>query len=218
MTNVVRIALVSVMVLASAWDGLAVELQKAPRSGAVAPSSAGTGHGKVSAEEAARKYFTDLEVITQDGRRVRFFSDVLKGRVVVISFVHTQCKNACPMVTRKLTLVRDLLEEQLGRPLQFVSISLNPAQDTPEALKAFATRHEADHDGWVFLTGPVDHVNQIIRRLGQYSEDLEDHSTIILAGNVDRAYWAKIPPNAMPDAIAAKVRELMAEPAAGPKG
>ena len=218
MTNAVRIALMSVVVLASTWDGLAAEPQKAPGSGAPPPSSAGTGRGKVSPEESARNYFTDLEVVTQDGRRVRFFSDVLKGHVVVISFVHTQCKNACPMVTRKLTLVRDLLEGQLGQPLQFVSISLNPVQDTPEALKAFATRHEANHDGWVFLTGPVDHVNQIIRRLGQYSEDLEDHSTIILAGNVDRAYWAKIPPNAMPDAIAAKVSELMAEPAAGPKG
>lgn len=218
MTHAVRIVLMSVVVLASTWDGMAAEAQTSPRFGPATPSRAGTGPGKVSPEEAARQYFSDLEVVTQDGRKVRFFSDVLKGRVVVISFVHTQCKNACPMVTRKLTLVRDLLEGQLGQPLQFVSISLNPAQDTPEALKAFATRHEANHDGWVFLTGPVDHVNQIIRRLGQYSEDLEDHSTMILAGNVDRAYWAKIPPNAMPDAIAAKVRELMAEPAAGPKG
>ena len=138
--------------------------------------------------------------------------------MVVISFVQTQCKNACPLVTRKLTLVRDLLEGQLGQPVQFVSITLNPAQDTPAALKDFAKRHEADHDGWVFLTGPVDHVSQIIRKLGQYSEDLDDHSTVILAGNVDRAHWTKIPPNVLPDAIAAKVRELMADTPGASKG
>jgi protein SCO1/2 len=218
MSKALCIAVLSVVMVVWTWDGFAAELQKGPRSGAAAPVRAVSGTGNVSPEDAARNYFTDLEVVTQDGRRVRFFSDVLKGHVVVISFVHTQCKNACPMVTRKLTLVRDLLEGQLGQPLQFVSISLNPAQDTPEALKAFAKRHEANHDGWVFLTGPVEHVTQIIRKLGQYSDDLEDHSTMILAGNVDRAHWTKIAPNAMPDGIAAKVRELMADKPAAPKG
>lgn len=218
MNKALSIALLNAMIVAWTWDGFAAEPQKEPRSGVTAPVRAASGTGNVSPEDAARNYFTDLKLVTQDGRPVRFFSDVLKGHVVVISFVHTQCKNACPMVTRKLTLVRDLLEGQLGEPVQFVSISLNPAQDTPAAMRAFAKRHEADHDGWVFLTGPVDHVTQIIRKLGQYSEDLEDHSTIILAGNVDRAHWAKIPPNAMPEAIAAKVRELMADKPDVPKG
>lgn len=177
-----------------------------------------SAQGGASQEEAARNYFTDLELVTQDGRRVKFFSDVLKGHVVVISFVHTQCKNACPLVTQKLTLVRDLLEGYIGKPVQFVSISLNPEQDTPAAMKAFAKRHEADHDGWVFLTGPVDHVNQIIKKLGQYTENVDDHTTILLAGNVDRAHWTKIPPNILPGGIAAKVRELMADGAPGAKG
>lgn len=208
----------SAMALAWAVNGFAAEPQTTPQSVATAPARGASAASKASPEEAARNYFTDLEVVTQNGRHVRFFSDVLKGHVVVISFVQTQCKNACPMVTQKLTLVRDLLEGQLGQPVQFVSISLNPAQDTPEALKAFAKRHDADHEGWVFLTGPVSHVNQIVRKLGQYSEDLDDHSTVILAGNVDRAHWAKIPPNALPAAIAAKVRELLADQPASPKG
>ncbi|MBM3854121.1 MAG: SCO family protein [Verrucomicrobia bacterium] len=218
MTNAVCVAVLGAVIMGWTSAAFATEPQKEPRIGAASPARAGSGNGATSPEDAARNYFTDLEVVTQDGRHVKFFSDVLKGHVVVISFVQTQCKNACPMVTRKLTLVRDLLEGQLGKPLQFVSISLNPGHDTPEALKAFAKQHEAAHDGWVFLTGPVDHVTQIIRRLGQYSEDLDDHSTVILAGNVDRAHWTKIPPNVMPDAIAAKVRELMADQPAPPKG
>ena len=222
MNKALRTAVVSTMMVV--WTALwmpdegAAEPRKGQRAGAAFPTQGSPSKGRVNPEEAARNYFSDLEVVTQDGGRVRFFSDVLKGYVVVISFVHTQCKNACPLITQKLTLVRDLLDGQLGQPLQFVSISLNPAQDTPAAMKAFAKRHEADHEGWVFLTGPLDHINQIIRKLGQYTEDLDDHSTIILAGNVDRAHWTKIPPNAMPDAIAAKVRELMANGSPVSKG
>jgi len=208
------------MLWTASWvrDAASAEPQNGQRAGVTAPAKAAAGQGRMNTEEAARNYFTDAELVTQDGRRVRFFSDVLKGHVVVISFVHTQCKNACPLITQKLTLVRDLLEGYVGQPVQFVSISLNPAQDTPAAMKAFAKRHEADHEGWVFLTGPVEHVNQIIKKLGQYSENLDDHTTVILAGNVDRAHWTKIPPNVMPDGIAAKVRELMADGAPVSKG
>lgn len=169
----------------------------------------GTTADEARKEQAARTYFTDLEVVTQDGQRLRFYSDVLKDRVVLINFVHTRCKNACPMMTRKLTLVRDRMEAQLGHPLQFVSISLDPERDTPAALKEFARRHEADHAGWVFLTGKVEDITQIIRKFGQYSEDLDDHSTILLAGNVKTAHWTKISPSALPDDIAAKLRELV---------
>jgi cytochrome oxidase Cu insertion factor (SCO1/SenC/PrrC family) len=162
----------------------------------------------IADEQAARNYFTDLPLLTQDGKQVRFFTDVLKDKVVLISFVYTECKDACPLLTHKLTLVRDQLEGQLGKPIQFVSISLDPARDTPAALKAFARRHHADHAGWVFLTGESANVNQIIKKLGQYSPDLQSHSTLMLAGNVKTAHWMKIPPTAPPMAIAEKLRLL----------
>ena len=214
MRILVCMAAMGALLLAWTLEGRAADQQKPRRPGMVL--GAVTVEDKARQEEAARAYFTDLEVVTQDGRRLRFYSDVLKGHVVVISFVQAQCKNACPMITRKLTLVRDQMDGYLGHPIQFVTISLNPAQDTAVALKAFARRHEADHDGWLFLTG--DQVTAITRKLGQYAADLEDHSTMVLAGNVDQAHWIKIPPNAMPDSIAAKVRELMANSPAAPKG
>ncbi len=172
---------------------------------------AGAQKRLVADEEAARNYFTDLPLLTQDGKEVRFFTDVLKDRVVLISFVYTQCKDACPLLTHKLTLVRDELEGQLGKPIQFVSISLDPARDTPAALKEFARRHQADHEGWVFLTGESANVNQIIKKLGQYSADLQSHSTLMLAGNVRTAHWMKIPPTAQPMAIAEKLRLLVGD-------
>lgn len=163
----------------------------------------------VDHDETSRQYFTDLELVNQDGETVRFYSDVLKDKVVIISFIFTHCEGACPMLTRKLTLARDMLEDKLANPIWFVSISIDPERDTVEAMKKFATQHEADHEGWVFLTGDPQNVNQIIRKLGQYTEDIDAHSTLMLAGNVKTRHWMKIPPQTPPTGIAEKLRLLV---------
>ena len=157
----------------------------------------------------AREYFTNLELINQDGETVRFFDDVLKDKVVVINFIFTNCEGACPLITQKLTLVRDRMEGQIGDPLRFISLSLDPARDTPAAMKEFAKSHHADHDGWVFLTGKPENLERIIKKLGQYTEDVEAHSTMMLAGNVSAAHWMKILPHEQPPAIAEKLRLLI---------
>lgn len=157
----------------------------------------------------ARDYFTNLELINQDGETVRFFDDVLKDKVVVINFIFTNCEGACPLITHKLTLVRDGLEGKIGNPIQFVSLSLDPERDTPAAMKEFATMHNANHDGWVFLTGKSENLENIIKRLGQFTDDIEAHSTMMLAGNVNAAHWMKIQPHEMPPQIVEKLKLLM---------
>ena len=160
-------------------------------------------------ETRAREYFTNLELINQDGETVRFFDDVLKDKVVVINFIFTNCEGACPLITHKLTLVRDGLEGQIGDPIQFVSLSLDPARDTPAAMKEFAKKHNADHEGWIFLTGKSENLDNIIQRLGQFTDDMEQHSTMMLAGNVNAAHWMKIQPQEMPPQIVEKLKLLM---------
>ena len=159
--------------------------------------------------ERAREYFTNLELINQDGETVRFFDDVLKDKVVVINFIFTNCQGACPLMTFKLSQVRDQFEGQIGDPLQFVSLSIDPERDTPAAMKAFAQEQNADHEGWVWLTGNPDHLDNIIKRLGQFAEDVESHSTMMLAGNVSAAHWIKIQPHEMPPQIVQKVALLL---------
>jgi len=164
-----------------------------------------------SEEERARHYFTNLELINKDGDTVRFFDDVLKDKVVVINFIFTNCEGACPLITQKLTLVRDRMEGQIGDPLRFVSLSLDPARDTPAALKKFAKTHHANHDGWIFLTGKPENLDYIIKRLGQFTDDVEAHSTMMLAGNVSAAHWMKILPHEQPPAIAEKLQLLIGD-------
>jgi len=160
-------------------------------------------------EQRARDYFTNLELINQDGETVRFFDDVLKDKVVVISFIFTNCEGACPLITHKLTQVRDQMDGQIGDPIQFVSLSLDPKRDTPAALKEFARTQHADHEGWVFLTGKPEHLKEITSRLGQFTDDIEMHSTLMLAGNVKSAHWIKIPPQDQAPSIVEKLKLLV---------
>ncbi len=160
-------------------------------------------------EQRARDYFTNLELINQDGETVRFFDDVLKDKVVLISFIFTNCEGACPLITFKMTQVRDGMEAYIGKPLHFVSLSIDPQRDTPAALKEFAQTHDAYHEGWTFLTGKPEIVKQITSRLGQYTDEVEAHSTLMLAGDVNAAHWMKIPPQDQAPTIVEKLRSLL---------
>ena len=157
----------------------------------------------------AREYFTNLDLINQDGETVRFFDDVLKGQVVVINFIFTNCEGACPLMTHKLSLVRDRMEGQIGDTVRFVSLSIDPERDTPAAIKEFAKTHHADHEGWVFLTGKPENLEYITKQLGQFTDDVEAHSTMMLAGNVSSAHWIKIQPYEQPPAITEKLQMLL---------
>ena len=153
---------------------------------------------RYAAEAKARDYFTNLEVFDQDGNRLLFYDDVLKGKVVAINFIFTNCKGACPIMTRNMIMVRDILGAELG-------------EDTPAAMKEFAETHDADQEGWRFVTGDPEKLAFIVKKLGQYTDDVEAHSTLLLAANVRTAHWTKIPPNVPPNGIVERLRGLIEE-------
>lgn len=156
----------------------------------------------------ARTYFTDTELLTQDGRKVRFYSDVLQGKVVLINVIYTSCKDACPLITRQLTEVRAKLGERFGKEVFFISLSSDPERDTPAALQKFAAKNDAAQAGWTFLTGSKDNVQRVLAKLGQLSQNVEEHSTLLIAGNVGAKRWSKIRPDAPVAAIAERLRLL----------
>jgi cytochrome oxidase Cu insertion factor (SCO1/SenC/PrrC family) len=164
---------------------------------------------EVSAEQKARNYFTDLEVVDQNGARHRFYTDVIRGRVVLINFVYTHCKDACPMATQKLTQVRELLDESINKQIWFVSISIDPENDTPGAMKAFMNKLQVDENRWLFLTGEKRNLDLIVKRLGQYANQIEAHSTLMLAGNDRTRHWIRVMPMASPSGVAQQLQALV---------
>ena len=160
----------------------------------------------------ARSYFTDSPLLTQDGRAVRFYSDVLADRVVLINVVFTHCEDACPLITQKLEEVRERLGARFGKDVHFISLSIDPQRDTPQALKAFARQQGADVPGWTFLTGAPSDIERVLARLGQLTPTVEAHSTLLIAGNVGAKRWSKIRPDAPVSAIAERLRQLADTP------
>src|SRR5512134_3006712 len=90
---------------------------------------------KRAAPPDPRAYFTDTELVTQEGRKVRFYSDVLDGRIVLINTIYTNCQDACPLITQKLNEVRAQVGDMFGSKIYFVTITSDPVRDTPKALK-----------------------------------------------------------------------------------
>jgi cytochrome oxidase Cu insertion factor (SCO1/SenC/PrrC family) len=158
----------------------------------------------------ARAYFTDTELVTQDGKKVRFYSDVLEGRVVLINVIYTNCKDACPLITQKLNEVRAQLGDQFGTQVYFVTITSDPVRDTPKALKDFAKKQNANPPGWIYLTGQKKNVDAVLKKLGQFSQHVEEHSTLLIAGNVPEKRWSKIRPDAPSLSISERLK-LLAE-------
>jgi protein SCO1 len=166
-----------------------------------------------SREEKARAYFTDTVLFDQDGRAVRFYSDVLQGNVVVVNFIFTRCTEACPLLTRRMNGVRRDLGDRFGREVRFVSISVDPEFDTPQEMLRFAERQEAAHAGWTWLTGKKEDVDRVLAKLGEVVASPGDHSTGFLAANVRTGHWTKIRPDASPAIVAQRVRDLADEDA-----
>jgi len=153
-----------------------------------------------------RAYFTDADLTDQDGRKLRFYSDVLQGKTVVLSVGYTSCTEACPLITRQLVQVRQELGDTFGKQVFFVTLTSDPARDTPKALKAFARKQGADVAGWSFLTGRTEDVHRILKRLGAFSQDVDDHSTALYVMDVDARRMRRLLPNLPPKAIAEAAR------------
>lgn len=120
-------------------------------------------------------------LVDHTGRSVRFYDDVMKGNRVVVNVMYTVCSSSCTPAMRNLIEARKLLGEE-GRSMKFVSLTLTPLTDTPEALREYIKQNEMPSD-WTFLTGkqePVERVQRALGFLGTRESDIDPlaHSTM----------------------------------------
>jgi cytochrome oxidase Cu insertion factor (SCO1/SenC/PrrC family)/cytochrome c2 len=147
--------------------------------------------GTLAAEgRYGRNYFPNLPVVTQDGKELRFYDDLIKGKIVVISFIYTNCPDICPLTTARLAQVEEKLGEIMGRDIHFISMTVDPERDTPEKLKAFSGAFQAG-PGWQFVTGKPENVRAINAKLGDRSRNLSDHRNEIVVGNDVTGEWTR---------------------------
>ena len=165
--------------------------QNAQKPKPAEPASLSKVNDNAAAErKPAEKYFSDVELINQDGQKVRFYSDVLKDKVVVINTFFTTCKSICPPLNRNFEKIQEALGDRLGKEVFLVSISVDPETDTPTRLKEYGQRFHA-RPGWLFLTGKKENVDWALYKLGQYVETRDDHTSIFIIGNEPKGLWKK---------------------------
>lgn len=176
-------------------------------SAAAAPASAPVAAGGKSVTAKSAAYFPNHTLVTQDDKTVRFYDDMLKGKVVLINFMFTHCAGVCSPMTANLAKVQSYLGSRVGRDVSMLSISVDPAKDTPATLKAYAAKHKAG-PGWYFLTGRKENVDWILYKLGGYVADPGQHSSVLIIGNEATGEWVKVHAMSSPAEIAAAVVKL----------
>ncbi|MBZ5507518.1 MAG: SCO family protein [Acidobacteriia bacterium] len=139
-------------------------------------------------------YFPNVELTTQDGTKVHFYDDLIKGKMVVIELIYTRCVDACPLETARLAQVQRMLGDRVGKEIFFYSISIDPEQDTPKVLKEYAEKYHAG-PGWLFLTGKKDDIDLISQKLGLYAppndRNRDGHTPAVVIGNEVTGQWMR---------------------------
>jgi len=166
-----------------------MDLRPARAQTAAAPAESGTAGAHESRAES-KMSIPDVELLDQDGRAVRFYTDLVKGKVVAVNFIFTTCTTICPPLGATFARVQRELGARAGRDVHFISISVDPATDTPARLKEYAAKFHAGK-GWTFLTGKKENLDWALYKLGQYVEEKESHKTVIIVGNEATGLWKK---------------------------
>lgn len=138
----------------------------------------------------AQTYFTDVSLLNQDGKEMRLFSDLIRGKTVIIIPFFTSCTGVCPVMNATLQKIQAHLGDRLGKEAHMISISVDPLTDTVDRLKEYAQRF-GSRPGWYFLSGKKENVEFALKKLGQYVTAREDHSNIVIIGNEKTGLWKK---------------------------
>lgn len=118
----------------------------------------------------------DAQFLDQDGGKRRFAD--FKGSRVVMTFIYTECPlpTFCPLIDRRFAAMqKPMADDASMKDVKLITVSFDPATDTPPVLKAHARRLNADPARWTFLTGDRDEVDRFASRFGvQVSRALND--------------------------------------------
>jgi len=187
--------------------------------------AAGTKAEDITSRDRIRqRHFPNVELITHERKKVRFYDDLIKDKIVVINFMYAKCEGICPGITSNLVKVQRLLGDRVGKDIFMYSFSLKPEQDTPEALAEYARMHKVG-PGWQYLTGDPADLELLRRKLGftdpdpVADADKSNHIGNVRYGNEPQQLWAACPGMSNPRMIVESIGWLVpAEDRAPAKG
>jgi protein SCO1/2 len=205
-----------------------------PFAGAlIARGEQGVQPGKFAPAMSGREimrshYFPNVSLVTHEGKRVRFYDDLLKDKIVVFNLMYADCSGVCPTITSHLITAQKILRdrfgrERFGRDIFFYSLTVKPEEDTPRKLKEYAKMHGVVGPGWLFLTGKPDDVDLLRGKLGyadidpKVDKDKASHSGMVRYGNEPLAQWGACQGSAKPEWIAEEISFVIPRDSKGKK-
>jgi protein SCO1 len=168
------------------WNLLAAATLSAAALAGTQPASAANRWGA--------NYFPNVPLVTQDGKEVRLYDDLLKGKSVAINVIYTSCKDECPLETARLVQLQKLMGDRMGKDIFFYSITIDPKRDTPAVLKAYAEKFGVG-PGWLFLTGKPEDIKVVTKKLGLSRNadtvSKDGHSASLMIGREPTGQWMR---------------------------
>jgi protein SCO1 len=139
------------------------------------------------------QYYSNGLFRNQDNKAVRFYDDVIKGKISIINFFYASCDRYCPRTMACLAKVQNLLGDRLGRDTFMYSFTLKPGEDTPDKLKAYAKSIGAK-PGWTFLTGSEYDLTTVRFKLFRVDHplidfDIDIHASMLRIINDNNSQW-----------------------------
>jgi protein SCO1/2 len=150
----------------------------------------------------------DVELVDQDGRAVRFYTDLVAGKMVAINFIFTTCTTICPPMGANFGRLQRALGDRFGTEVSLISVSVDPLVDTPPRLKAWGEQFGAG-PGWTLVTGAKPQVDDLLKALGVFTPDKLDHSPTLLVGNDRTGRWTRAHGLASPDTLAELIVSML---------
>ncbi len=181
---------------------------------AIAPVLATTAAVHAAKPGPRAHYFPNTVVHTHTGKKLRFYDDVVRGKVVVFNMMYSVCTGICPGNTANLLQVQNVLGSRLGKDVHMYSMTLQPEFDTPQALQDYVKRYSIK-PGWTFLTGQPKEMELIRRKLGFFNDDpridsdLNNHTGMVRVGSESLDRWFMVPALSSPKLMAKAILELV---------
>lgn len=174
---------------------------------ATPPTTADAASGSAPMPMPVEAGFPDVTVLDQDGRKVRFASEVIKGKIVFFNSFFTSCGGTCPVQSSVFSALQKRLGARVGKDIVLVSVTVDPENDTPEVLKAYATKYGAG-PGWYFLTGAEKDLQKVLEAMDLYAKRPDDHSPMAAVGHEPSMLWRKVLNLKAPAALEAELKAL----------
>lgn len=153
----------------------------------------------ISSRERIRdRYFPNLILTNHEGKKVRFYDDLIKDKIVILNMMYVKCNGICMPTTMNLMRVQKLLGDRVGKDIFMYSFTLKPEEDSVAALRHYAHMHHIQ-PGWSFLTGSPADMETVRRKLGyvdpdpEVDKDKSNHIGVIKYGNEPLERWGGCP-------------------------